>query len=60
MKIDLDSVKRSMQIIWKQCEKQIEKVVTNTIGMSGSIRGNAGNVIQSVKALELTEGDIEE
>ncbi|MCF6279720.1 MAG: DUF2130 domain-containing protein [Flavobacteriaceae bacterium] len=57
MKSDLDSEKRSMQRIWKQREKQIEKVVTNTIDMYGSIKGIAGNAIQSVKALELPEVD---
>ena len=59
MKSDLDSEKRSMQRIWKQREKQIEKVVTNTIDMYGSIKGIAGNAIQSVKALELPDGDEE-
>jgi hypothetical protein len=59
MKSDLEGEKRSMQRIWKQREKQIEKVVTNTIDMYGSIKGIAGNAIQSVKALELL-GDIEE
>lgn len=53
MKIALDSEKRAMQRIWKEREKQIEKVVTNTIDMYGSIKGIAGNAIQSVKALEL-------
>ncbi|CAM3624109.1 DUF2130 domain-containing protein [Zobellia roscoffensis] len=57
MKTDLESEKRSMQRIWKQREKQIEKVVTNTIDMYGSIKGIAGNAIQSVKALELPGGD---
>lgn len=57
MKSDLDSEKRSMQRIWKQREKQIEKVVTNTIDMYGSVKGIAGNAIQSVKALELPEPD---
>jgi len=60
MKTDLDSEKRSMQRIWKQREKQIEKVVVNTIDMYGSIKGIAGNAIQSVKALELPEGDVED
>ncbi|MGJ8736431.1 DUF2130 domain-containing protein [Zobellia laminariae] len=60
MKTDLESEKRSMQRIWKQREKQIEKVVTNTIDMYGSIKGIAGNAIQSVKALELPEGDDED
>ena len=53
MKNDLESEKRSMQRIWKQREKQIEKVVTNTIDMYGSIKGIAGNAIQQVRALEL-------
>lgn len=59
MKADLESEKRSMQRIWKQREKQIEKVITNTIDMYGSIKGIAGNAIQSVKALELPESDQE-
>ena len=57
MKIALDSEKRAMQRIWKEREKQIEKVVTNTIDMYGSIKGIAGNAIQSVKALELPGDD---
>ena len=59
MKNGLDSEKRAMQRIWKEREKQIDKVVTNTIDMYGSIKGIAGNAIQSVKALELP-GEFEE
>lgn len=55
MKIDLDSEKRAMQRIWKQREKQIDKVTVNTIDMHASIKGIAGNAIQAVKALELPE-----
>lgn len=62
MQGDLDSEKRAMQRIWKQREKQIEKVVHNTLGMYGSIRGIAGNAVQTVRALELDfiEGDDED
>ena len=60
MKIALDSEKRSMQRIWKEREKQIDKVITNTIDMYGSIKGIAGNAVQSVKALELPEGGLTE
>jgi hypothetical protein len=60
MKIALDGEKRAMQRIWKEREKQIEKVVTNTIDMYGSIKGIAGNAIQSVKALELPEDNEEQ
>lgn len=57
MKYDLESEKRSMQRIWKQRDKQIEKVTINTIDMYGSIKGIAGNAIQSVKDLELPNTD---
>jgi len=60
MKSDLESEKCSMQRIWKQRDKQIEKVTTNTIDMYGSIKGIAGNAIQSVKALELPGADEDE
>ncbi|MDX2506835.1 MAG: DUF2130 domain-containing protein [Gammaproteobacteria bacterium] len=57
MKTDLDSEKRSFQRIWKQREKQILKVLTNTTNMYASIRGIAGNAIQKVDLLELPEPD---
>ena len=53
MKSALDSEKRAKQRIWKEREKQIEKVIMNTIDMHASIRGIAGDSIQPVKALEL-------
>ena len=53
MKSDLESEKRSMQGIWKKREKQIEKVLLNTNHMYSSIKGIAGNAIQSVPLLEL-------
>lgn len=59
MKNDLESEKRSMQRIWKQRDKQIEKVMTNTIEMYGSVKGIAGNAVQSVKSLELLSGGAE-
>ncbi len=55
MRIDLESEKRATQSIWKKREKQIEKVTINTIEMHSSIKGIAGNAIQSVKLLELPE-----
>ena len=44
-----------MQSIWKQREKQIDKVINNAVNMHGAIRGIAGNAVQSIKALELGE-----
>lgn len=53
MKSDLQSEQRSMRAIWKKREKQIDKVLLNTADMYGSIKGIAGNAIQSVNLLEL-------
>ena len=53
MKNSLESEKRAMQRIWKEREKQIDKVIENTIDMYGSIRGIAGNAVESIQALEL-------
>ena len=53
MQTDLNSEKRSMQRIWSQREKQIDKVIANAVNMYGSIRGIAGNAVQTIKALEL-------
>ena len=53
MQSDLNAEKRSMQRIWSQREKQIDKVIANAINMYGSIRGIAGNAVQSIKALEM-------
>jgi len=59
MKSDLETEKRSMARIWKQRDKQIDKVLENTIGMYGSIKGIAGNAIGNVKALELPYSDMD-
>jgi hypothetical protein len=62
LKSDLEAEKRAMQRIWKQREKQIEKVICNTIDMYSEVRGIAGSAIPEVKALELpfSESIIEE
>ena len=57
MKADLEKEKNSMTRIWKQREKQIEKVTQNTIDMYASIRGIAGSAVQEVKLLNLDEGE---
>ncbi len=57
MKSDLESEQRSMRGIWKKREKQIEKVLLNTTGMHGSIKGIAGSAIQAIALLELPEED---
>lgn len=60
MKSDLESEQRSMRAIWKKREKQIDKVLLNTTDMYGSIKGIAGNAVQSVSLLELPTVDEDE
>lgn len=58
MQTDLDSEKRAMQRIWKMREKQLEKVINNTIDMHGSIKGIAGSAIQDIKQLDMPYTDL--
>ncbi len=53
MQTDLEAEKRAMARIWKQREKQLHKVLLNTIQMHGAIKGIAGNAVASVALLEL-------
>lgn len=49
----LEKEKRSMNAIWAQREKEIEKVVKSTSGLYGEVKGIIGRSLQEVKALEL-------
>lgn len=60
MQSDLDTEKRAMAKLWKQREKQIQKVLLNTSNMYGSVRGIAGTAVQAVPLLELAGGEDEE
>ena len=53
MQEDLESEKRAFARIWKQREKQIAKVLDNTVGMYGAIRGIAGSSVETIESLEL-------
>lgn len=55
MKSDIDKEQRAMRRIWKEREKQLEKVISNTIDMYGSVKGIAGSAIGTVEALELPD-----
>ncbi len=56
MKADLESEKRAMMKIWSAREKQIDKVITNTTSMYGSIKGIGGMAIGTIRSLELGDG----
>jgi hypothetical protein len=52
LKDGYEDEKLKMQKIWKEREKQLEKVLLNTAGMYGSIRGIAGSSVPEIKMLE--------
>ncbi|MBI1912446.1 MAG: DUF2130 domain-containing protein [Deltaproteobacteria bacterium] len=60
MKEDLEAEKRAMLRIWAKREKQIERVVTNTLRMYGDMQGII--TLPEIKMLELGSGgeDMEE
>lgn len=53
MKNEIIRERAAMERIWKEREKQIEKVLINTVGMYGSIKGIAGSAITEIKSLEI-------
>jgi hypothetical protein len=59
MKSNLDREKRQMIKNWKEREKQIDKVIENTLGLYGSVKGIAGSSVKTIEALEFDD-DIDE
>ncbi|MBU4299373.1 DUF2130 domain-containing protein, partial [Patescibacteria group bacterium] len=57
MKNDIDKEKRSYQAIWAKREKQVQRVIDNTFGIYGDLKGLTGGAIQEIKMLELGEGN---
>jgi hypothetical protein len=55
LQMGIQKEKNSMQKIWKEREKQLEKVLLNTTNFYGSVKGIAGNAIGDIKLLELGE-----
>jgi len=60
LKQELDREKRAMHKIWKDREKQIEKVILNTVDLYGSVKGIAGSSVKTIDSLELDQNLLEE
>lgn len=52
LKDGIGKEKMQMEKIWKEREKQLEKVLLNTVQFYGSIKGIAGNAVADIKLLE--------
>ncbi len=55
MKNSITRERIQMEKIWKEREKQLDKVLLNTSGMYGSVRGIAGSSVQNIPLLDDTE-----
>ncbi|HEY0679299.1 MAG TPA: DUF2130 domain-containing protein, partial [Chitinophagaceae bacterium] len=49
-----------MEKLWKEREKQLEKVLINTSGMYGSIKGIAGASVEEIPLLEAAKDEEDE
>ena len=58
MRQSISRERTQMEKLWKEREKQLEKVLLNTSGMYGSIKGIAGSSVNTIPLLEGT--DVEE
>ena len=53
MQEQLNRERRAMEKHWKQHEKEIDRVVKNTVGLYGDMQGIIGGQIPVIPALEL-------
>ena len=51
----LNRERRAMEKQWREREKQIERVITNTVGMYGEMSGILGGTLPRIPALELDD-----
>jgi len=55
MQDQLSRERRAMEKHWKQREKEIERVIKNTVGLYGDMQGIIGGQIPAIPALELDD-----
>ena len=55
MQDQLNKERRAMERHWKQREKEIDRVIKNTVGLYGDMQGIIGGQIPVIPALELDE-----
>ncbi len=57
MKMGIAKERIQMEKIWKEREKQLEKVLLNTSGMYGSVKGIAGTSVGNIPLLDGTDDE---
>ena len=58
LRSDLEKEKKAMQQIWKKREKQIEKVMLNTLHLHGSVKGIAGSSVKDIETIGLDDSKL--
>ena len=58
MQDDLIKERKTFTLAWEKRQKQLDKVMQNTISMYGSVKGIAGGAIQEVKGLDMDDSDV--
>ena len=53
MKQELEQEKRVLTKVWARREKQIDRVINNTIGLYGDVQALSGNKLPQIENLEL-------
>ena len=58
MQDQLNKEKRAYARLWKEREKQIERIIENTAGMYGDVRGLIGSAVPEIQALTLEDDEL--
>ena len=58
MKVSITKERLQMEKLWKEREKQLDKVLLNATGFYGSVKGIAGSAVADIKLLEGGEQDL--
>jgi hypothetical protein len=58
MQEQLNKEKRAYARLWKEREKQIERIIENTAGMYGDVRGLIGSAVPEIQALTLEDDEL--
>lgn len=57
LKEELEREKRSFGRLWSRREKEIDRVMFNTVGMYGDLQGIIGGALPTIENLELDDGE---
>lgn len=60
MQDQINQERRVMEKHWKMRQKQVDRVIKNTVGLYGDMQGIIGGQIPTIQALELDDGEVKQ